>query len=266
MVKNFQLNNGDLSDLKIDHLSNHESDTEISVLIDAIKIFKIRSAELIERERQFSSDASKELSNPLLLIRETAEELLSIPGIDNHKKQNIERILSTCTEMNLLIETLLLLSQSSEPLINEIVNVNEIIENLVEQTDISLNSDNHVSFNVVTNSKLFVNGHDQAIAIILGNLIRNACLYTQKGQIVITINKHNVIVTDTGQGMPEEKIPELIKPFSRSILAEEVTGYGLGLDIVKRLCELFNWEISINSSLGGGTSISLLFIHDANPG
>ena len=254
IVKRFNFSKHDLDALEIDHLNTINTDDEVRTLIDALNVFTGRIRGLVIRERQFTRDASHELRTPLTVIQGSAELLSRDQNMSEKQQQAIQRILSTCKDMNSLVETLLLLARGEDPsLITDSVIVNDVVSLLVEQIDQSHNKDKHVKLKVISNSVLSVSAPAQAIGIVLGNLIRNACNYTQDGEIDIIINnQENVIVRDTGLGMSEEELPTLIKPFERSALNSETGGYGLGLDIVRRLCERFGWTLSIDSSVRCG--------------
>ncbi len=260
IVRQFNVDKQDLDELEIDHLNTINTDDEVRTLIDALNLFTHRIRELVTRERQFTRDASHELRTPLTVIQGSAELLARDQSLNDKQTQAIERILSTCKDMNSLVETLLLLARGEDPSqITEPVIVNDVVTLLVEQIDRSHNTDKHVSLNIISNEIISVTAPSQAIGIVLGNLIRNACNYTQDGKVDIVINKDEVIVSDTGYGMSKDELPELIKPFERSAQQPESTGYGLGLDIVKRLCERFGWQLNIDSSLDVGTSVVIRF-------
>ncbi len=255
IVRKFNVEKQDLDALEIDHLNTMNTDDEVRTLIDALNVFTHRIRELVTRERQFTRDASHELRTPLTVIQGSAELLSNDHSLTDRQNQAIQRILSTCKDMNSLVETLLLLARGENPAqIADPVIVNDVVSLLVEQIDRSHNKDQHVSLNIIANDLLSVTAPSQAVGIVLGNLIRNACNYTQEGKVDIVINKNNVVVTDTGHGMSAEELPELIKPFERSASQADTNGHGLGLDIVKRLCERFGWELNIDSSTDTGTS------------
>jgi len=261
IVREFNFSKHDLDTLDIDHLNTINTDDEVRTLIDALNVFTRRIRELVTRERQFTRDASHELRTPLTVIQGSAELLARDKTLTEKQQQAISRIISTGKDMNSLVETLLLLARGEDPAqLTESVVVNDVVNLLVEQIDQSHNSDKHVSLKVISNDVLSVNAPSQAVGIVLGNLIRNACNYTQEGQIDITIGKNSVIVADTGYGMSVDELPKLIKPFERSAsLDDDSSGYGLGLDIVKRLCERFEWQLNIDSSVGAGTSVRVNF-------
>lgn len=96
---------------------------------------------------------------------------------------------------------------------------------------------------------------------VLMNLLSNACKYTTSGGIVVHLyGEERVIfcsVTDTGIGMTQESCLRLYEPFSR--FSPEVDGAGLGLYISKGLCELNDVRLEVLSTLGEGSSFTLIF-------
>lgn len=100
----------------------------------------------------------------------------------------------------------------------------------------------------------------------IGNILDNAVKYTNSGSVVITMYRNEsgklcIDIRDTGIGISEEYFMHLFEPYT-----QEVTGYsrpyeglGLGLPIVKKLLDLNNVSISVNSKKGVGTLVSLCF-------
>ena len=98
----------------------------------------------------------------------------------------------------------------------------------------------------------------QAVGIVLGNLLRNACNYTPDGKVVVAIDEQSVSIRDTGEGIDEEALARVQQPFERGTNAG--SGYGLGLDIVRRLCERYRWQLNIQSVEGQGTVVRVRFL------
>lgn len=107
-------------------------------------------------------------------------------------------------------------------------------------------------------AELLVFSSETVIAVLLGNLIRNAILYTNEGGINIVIYSQQLAITDSGPGIPQQGIDKLFEPFQRAG-NENASGYGIGLTIVKRLCDRFGWEIEVSSEPRKGTCFKLKF-------
>ncbi len=102
----------------------------------------------------------------------------------------------------------------------------------------------------------------RALQQVLLNLLTNAVKYTPKGGYVSVSAQFDVagteiIVSDTGCGIPDDRIEEVTKPFNRGNDDPHVAheGWGLGLSIAKSLVELHHGEFAIASTVGDGTSI-----------
>jgi signal transduction histidine kinase len=104
------------------------------------------------------------------------------------------------------------------------------------------------------------------VAIVLGNLIRNAVLYTNEGSVTIIIKEHSVVIEDTGIGMTVEQTKKIFQPYYRAEQSGKTTrkGYGVGLTIVKRLSNRFNWVVEVESKVGVGTRIEVFFDESQN--
>jgi two-component system, OmpR family, sensor kinase len=113
----------------------------------------------------------------------------------------------------------------------------------------------------VDKSLTFVRADVGLIERALTNLIENALRYTPRGgEVRLELRKKpkgvQVVVADTGQGIPAEELPYIFERFYRAKGNDEKTGSGLGLAIVKRILELHGREIEVSSTPGRGTTFS----------
>lgn len=102
---------------------------------------------------------------------------------------------------------------------------------------------------------------------VIFNLIGNAMKFTEEGgvKVLIEADEHAgqgkmklcFSISDTGIGIPEDRIADLFEPFTQieDSLDRKYQGTGLGLSIVKRLVELMDGDISIESKVGQGTTV-----------
>ncbi|MBK8455382.1 MAG: HAMP domain-containing sensor histidine kinase [Thiofilum sp.] len=256
-MRQFDVGSQALDTLQLQAYTDTNVNDEVRVLADSLQEFTERLKRQLQREREFTHDVSHELRTPLAVIR-GALELLQKQPLSPLQQRAVDRMETTSRDMVSLIETLLLLARENKHIKGSTpINVNELVKLLMEQINQTHNSDQHVQLTLEQPVILQVDAPSQAIGIVLGNLIRNACNYTQAGKVLIQINKNSVVVSDTGLGMSSTELTQAQQPFER--LNANTQGYGLGLDIVKRLCERYGWQLSLNSQVGLGTQVSIVF-------
>ena len=99
---------------------------------------------------------------------------------------------------------------------------------------------------------------------VLNNLLSNALRYTPKGGVLIGARRRGgaiaVLVADTGVGIPQDRRAEVFEDFLQLGNPERnrARGFGLGLGIVRRLCEGMGWQIELRSQVGRGSAFSIL--------
>ncbi|MCV6638541.1 response regulator [Candidatus Albibeggiatoa sp. nov. NOAA] len=110
---------------------------------------------------------------------------------------------------------------------------------------------------------IIVDADENRVQQILHNLLGNAVKFTDEGQVDVSASQFSegwlmISVTDTGLGIPREKLSTVFNPFEQAdgSISREFGGTGLGLSITKQLVELHGGEIRIQSTEGHGTRVS----------
>ena len=256
-VNKVDIDSGDLSSLQMENLPFNTGD-DIQVLSDAIANLGERLDAFIAREHNFTRDASHELRSPLTVIKIAADMLLSEQQLSEESRNTVIRIKRAVSDMEELTEAFLLLArESDQELSTEQVCINDIIEEEIDRARLLI-SNKQLDINYSPHYHLKTQASDKALSVLFGNLIRNAFLYTEKGTVDININKDNVIIKDSGKGIPQQQVDDIFKPFNRGSNTT-AHGYGVGLTIVKRLSDRFNWPVSISSTPGKGTRVEVKF-------
>jgi signal transduction histidine kinase len=135
--------------------------------------------------------------------------------------------------------------------------VNDLLEQEVDMMR-NIHQDKPISIEVEEVGILELDGPERVLRILIGNLLRNACNYTPEGVITVRVRSNGISIADSGVGIDKQKLSQVFKPYYRGDQAQKPTGYGLGLTIVKRLCNRFGWKLTIASKMGEGTEVFLL--------
>ncbi|WP_312710989.1 HAMP domain-containing sensor histidine kinase, partial [Stenotrophomonas sp.] len=98
----------------------------------------------------------------------------------------------------------------------------------------------------------------RVLQVVVSNLLRNACSYTDEGSIEVDVEQDRVVVRDTGIGMSADALARAFEPFYRADPTRP-QGTGLGLSIVRRLCDRFGWKITLTSEPGVGTQATIVY-------
>lgn len=256
-VRAFDPKNPDLSALEPQNLPA-DADGDVTLLAGAIHGFAARLEEFVDRERNFTRDASHELRSPLTVIKVAADVLLSDVELDQYGQRSVTRIKRATRDMEALIEAFLILAREADVgLPEEDFVVNELAQDEVEKAQ-ALIGGRPIEIRLVENAQFALHAPPRVLAVMLSNLLRNACLYTEQGTVTVTIEHGSVTIEDTGQGMSEEDLARIFQPFFRAH-GNVRGGHGVGLTIVKRLSDRFHWPIELRSRHGVGTTAIIRF-------
>jgi signal transduction histidine kinase len=171
--------------------------------------------------------------------------LLENPGLDQRGRAQVERISRACTEMRELVQTFLMLaraqredsSQSPQQTLSEVADgLIGLWREPIETKGLELLFEPGGRHTVRYNATL--------LQAVLGNLLRNALHYTERGFIRLILTDTGFLVEDSGVGIPEEKREAMFEPFVRGS-EKRGEGLGLGLSLVQRICENQGWSVSL---------------------
>ena len=99
--------------------------------------------------------------------------------------------------------------------------------------------------------EIWVHAAPDLAAIAVGNLLRNACHFTERGSVRVALGAATLVIEDTGPGVPQAVRKSLFEPFVKGS-DESSTGWGLGLSIVKRVADHLGWAIRLDDASQGG--------------
>ena len=140
------------------------------------------------------------------------------------------------------------------------VNISKVINEVLDNFSPMLKEKRLTLYRCI-DSNIVVSATHERITEILDNLVSNAIKYNkQNGKIIVTLSGKVLTVEDTGIGIASEELPHI---FSRFYTVDkshgESVGFGLGLPIVRKLCERSGWDLSVDSIVGEGTTFRVDF-------
>lgn len=228
--------------------------------------------EMLEKQRKdFVANVSHELKTPLTTIATYSESLLDW-GLEEKQAEGIRkdvmRIHDDAIRMQNLVTDLLLLSSiDSQKMFNrmELLNLDQVVRQTVDRVQIHA-QEKEIDLECISVAVGWPCFADrQSIERIVSNLLSNAIKYTrQKGEVKVYIGKINdqayIKVTDTGQGIEAQYLDRIFNRFYRvdATGSRLYGGTGLGLSIVSELVDLHNGQIDVQSTLGKGSSFTVI--------
>jgi len=215
---------------------------------------------------QFLANVSHELRTPIFAIQGFIETLLN--GALNDPKVNksfLEKAENHTVNLSNLLNDLIDISmiESGEMRMSyRYFEINEFIEKIVAEFSQQSEEKNIKIHFSPAKSGLQVFGDKERLRLVFVNLIQNAIKYTDEGFIEIKLEEEkkfvNIIIQDSGIGIPEEDLGRIFERFYRVDKARSraVGGTGLGLAIVKHIIEAHSSKIFVESTPGKGSKFS----------
>jgi signal transduction histidine kinase len=240
------------SELPLQH--NHD---EIGVLARAFAERTMELEQFLVRERFFTGDVSHELRTPLTVISGAAELLEAQTETQPALAAPVQRIKRAARDATECVTVLLLLARRPEASKAPKTNVEEVIRYEIERSA-PLLANKPVTLHYEGGADYILISRSELLAAAIGNLIRNACQYTEKGWVKVHGTKGSVIVEDTGPGVPEPIRARLCnEPLPTKVVGS--AGSGLGLALVMRICEYLGAKLTIQDRSEGGSIFEIHF-------
>ncbi len=244
-----------------DHLPTDLSSSfyhdEVGALALSLEQTMGRIGLFMQREQQFTRNASHELRTPVTVIKGAVEVLKQhpewkTPGI----RPPLLRIERSVSDMEDIIDAFLWLARETDALATDERNdVSALMEDVMAQHRCLIDN-KPLIVKRVHEADLCINAPRSILKIVLGNLVKNAFNYTISGSITVTVKTDRVVIEDTGEGIPADLLEKATEPRTRG---KESRGFGIGLAIAKMICERFDWRLAIASHPGSGTAVELIF-------
>ena len=246
--------------VKLLHTRSYSKFNEYDLIFDNINTM---TAELSKNEvlkNDFIANVSHEIKTPLMIIQNHAKILNSKNISEQTKNESLKEIMAQSSKLASLVSNILKLNKLENQKIlpqMEKFNLSELVrlcainfENLLEKKKLLL--DCNIEEVDITSDKTLVE-------IILNNLLSNAIKFTESGgKITIEVNKSKdfaiIKVSDTGCGISKEIGQHIFDKFYQGDTSHSSEGNGLGLALVKKVIDTLGGEITVNSTVGIGST------------
>lgn len=230
---------------------------EVGTVARAFDVLHRRMRRFIDREKEFTRNASHELRTPITVIQGAHDVLRrALPDPDPRVSRALDAVEQAAEEMSTLVDSFLWLArEETEPEREAVCPTGEVIRLAVERHRILL-AERPVEVSVRLETETHPDVPRHLFRIAVNNLVRNAFQYTRRGRVEIVGSGHGFEIADTGPGVD----PALLAQVGQAhVRGPDSPGFGLGLGIVDRIARRCGWAFSLENRPGGGTVARLTF-------
>jgi signal transduction histidine kinase len=216
-----------------------------------------RVERFVERERSLLDQASHEFRTLIAVVAGAVDVLMQQP-LPPAAMAPLRRIRGTTDNLTEIMAALLYLSREPDgEALNQSTRVDALLEVLIVDHRHLLDG-KLVDYVLDEAQPTWVDAPEAMVRIVIGNLLRNAAENSFEGAIIVALQGRCLTVRDCGIGFD---IAAAARSYSMSLRnsAKLGGGQGLGLFLIRRICERFGWSLSITSTVSKGTLAELRF-------
>ena len=249
-------------------IPTREAGDELDYLILTFNRMIERLEASFQQMKQFSADVSHELRTPITAIRGQLEVALFTAKTTDQYREAMFNALQDIDRLSQIVRALLLLSQAESGqlvLQKSRLDLCEVVRDLVEQFQIPAEAAGvHLTADLAPNC--VVEGDRVQIERMITNLLSNALKFTPEGgtvhlAVTPTPEHGELVVEDTGRGIPKEYLPHIFDRFYRvpgsGTAPGPEQGLGLGLSFVAWIVQAHRGTIEVDSTPGKGTRFTI---------
>lgn len=242
----------------------------IGIFIVTLQVI-LRQKKISQIKNDFINNMTHELKTPISTIS-LASQMLRDTSV-NHTAKSVDHISTVIYDesqrLTNQVEKVLQMAVFNEGRLKlkfTEIDLNKLLESVVANFEIRLSTENGILLKELSAENPYINGDEVHITNVIFNLLDNAMKYS-KGQPqidLLTENKNGFVVVsvkDYGIGIPKEHHSQIFERFYRVPTGNlhNVKGFGLGLSYVKRIVEVHNGKIKLDSTVGKGTRFRIYF-------
>ncbi len=220
------------------------------------KLFVKPMQQSIELLDNFIKDTTHEINTPISIIN-TNIEMVDTSKLEPKAIKILNRVKIASRTLESIYKDLkfITLENNKEPN-NRKFNLKDIVIERVEYFSLLMESKKiKICLNL---QDFYINADSKLISRLIDNLISNAIKYNKvNGTIDITLKDKELSIKDSGLGIKKENLDKLFKRYSRFNSSEG--GFGIGLNIVKQIIDMYNLKIEVNSEENIGTEVKIIW-------
>lgn len=256
------LRNGKNLSKRLDYIDTND---EFEELITSLNEMMDNIENSVENIKQFSSDASHELRTPLTVIQGEVELCKNLNMSKEELVTSIKKIDIEQKKLQEIIKDFLLLARLDKEVLKSIqCSLDKVVFEAIER-NIEKVEEKHLELILDIDDGIYIEFDEKYLFIVINNLLTNAIKYTQSGYIKLIAKSENESVyfkiQDSGIGISKSDLDKLFNRFFRvdKTRSNFENGIGLGLSIVKKICDNYNTKIELKSELNKGSEFKLIF-------
>lgn len=259
---------GDFS-ARVEPLHGLQKRNEMDIIIQNFNNMAEELASIETLRTDFIANVSHELKTPISIIKNNADFMQSDKISDEERKEyakiisdsskNLSNLITNILRLNKLENQKIFLNSKKFNLSEQLIQCMLKFESIWEEKDIDIQVD--------IDENMMIYGDEELLDIVWNNLLSNAFKFTEaKGTVAIMAKKENenivVSIKDAGCGISEKVGKHIFDKFYQGDTSHATKGNGLGLALVKRIIEIMNYEISVESVVNKGTVFTVKINND----
>lgn len=201
-----------------------------------------------DNQKQFVENASHEIQTPLAIIRSKLELLINQPNLSEKDASLLEDITDATNRLSQMNKTLLLLSkiENNQFPETEAINIYQLLKDVI--SNLCNYYENIPEIKFILEEEVTINANRSLTEILISNLVKNAIEHNQPdGKMIINLSKSSLFIENTGPSL-QTNPEKLFERFKKDSHQTKTTG--LGLALVKQICNLYNYSVSYKFNNG----------------
>ena len=256
---------GDFS-VRIEHINSLSADENFNEIIDCFNTMAEELAGVETLRTDFIANVSHEMKTPLSVMQNYGT-LLQLPDLSEEKRMEYAKgIVEGSRRLADMMTNILKLNKLEKQQIYPKTEKYDLGEQLCEcllQFE-SIWEEKNIEIETEIAEEVKVNTDEELLSLVWNNLFSNAFKFTPDGgkiTLILEATEHHAIVKvkDTGCGMSPEVGTHIFEKFYQGDTSHATQGNGLGLALVKRVVDILQGEISVESMLGKGSTFTVKF-------